>query len=303
MIYCNTGLSDRVSLGLWITGLGTQYPPHILDSESLDAFAKRFYDVRSSGIKRLLRINRTTGIETRSAIRDYKTGYGTENMPPSIADMDVLFRTAGIDLTGNPGFDFLVDEKLSLSTSVDRTLLHGVGCAGGLAIMRTAAQLACAATMRDPSQISIASTLFSDAAAAFVLCNDLGLRDGIKPVFELLDWDSAVISGTTSDLEFRAEADGYRTVLNRTVPKYTVAAVAPMFRSLLTSIRVITNCDNLDIEDFDWALHPGGQAIIDGVQKAMRLIDEQLRATREIYKTRGNSSSPTSQLRSGLDCL
>jgi type III polyketide synthase len=46
-------------------------------------------------------------------------------------------------------------------------------------------------------------------------------------------------------------------------------------------------------DDFDWALHPGGEAVIDNVKDTMGLTEHQLRATREIYKTRGNSSSPT----------
>jgi type III polyketide synthase len=66
-----------------------------------------------------------------------------------------------------------------------------------------------------------------------------------------------------------------------------------MFQDLLPSIQSQTLSNNLSIADFDWALHPGGQAIIDGVQEAMSLTDQQLRATREVYRTRGNSSSPT----------
>ncbi|KAH0374820.1 chalcone synthase B, partial [Aureobasidium melanogenum] len=265
--------------------------------------------------------------------------------------MDHPFRTAGVDMTvqacnkaieewtgnsadithtvavtctnqGNPGFDVLVNERLGLSTSVERILLHGVGCAGGLAIMRTAAQLACGATMRgrparilcfacelstpniryeldavancaELSQVSIAGALFSDAAAAFVLCNDLGLQSGVKPLFELQDWTTAIIPETINALEFRAEVKGCRTVLNRSVPKHTISAIRPTFDKLLSSIRTQTDCQNLDVGDFDWALHPGGRAIIDGVQKAMILTEEQLRATREIYRYRGNSSSPT----------
>lgn len=215
-------------------------------------------------IKRLLSINRSTGIETRLAMVDYSNA--AESVPSSIAEMDHLFRTAGVDMTvkacnkaieewtgnagdvtqtvavtctnqGNPGFDVLVNERLRLSTSVERVLLHGVGCAGGLAIMRTAAQLACGATMRgrparilcfacelstpniryeldavakcvELSQVSIAGALFSDAAAAFVVCNDLGLQSGIRPVFELLDWTTATIPGTRNELEFHAEAKG-----------------------------------------------------------------------------------------------
>jgi type III polyketide synthase len=66
-----------------------------------------------------------------------------------------------------------------------------------------------------------------------------------------------------------------------------------MFQSLLPSIGTQIALDNLSVADFDWALHPGGQAIVDGVQKAMGLTNQQLRATREIYRSRGNSSSPT----------
>jgi predicted naringenin-chalcone synthase len=49
----------------------------------------------------------------------------------------------------------------------------------------------------------------------------------------------------------------------------------------------------LEPSGFDWALHPGGNAIIEGVKASMSLSDEHLRATNEIYRTRGNSSSPT----------
>lgn len=217
-------------------------------------------------IQKLLEINRKTGIETRSAIIDYSTCHAANSVPSSISELNHLFRTAGVEMTveackkameewtgrpsdithtvavtctnqGNPGFDTLVNERLGLSNFVDRTLLHGVGCAGGLAIMRTAAQLACGATMRgrsarilcfacelctpniryeldavskctDLSQISIASALFSDAAAAFVVCNDLGLQSGVRPIFELLDWTTAIIPETRDNLEFHADAKG-----------------------------------------------------------------------------------------------
>lgn len=45
--------------------------------------------------------------------------------------------------------------------------------------------------------------------------------------------------------------------------------------------------------DFTWALHPGGKAIIRGVNDTFGLDEDQLEASREIYRTRGNSSSPS----------
>jgi type III polyketide synthase len=156
-------------------------------------------------------------------------------------ELDSVTHTVAVTCTnqGNPGFDLLVNEKLGLSSSVDRTLLHGVGCAGGLAIMRIAAQLACGSTLRgrparilcyaceittsnvryeldaaakcvDTSQVCIAGALFSDAAAAFVLCNDLGLQTHVRPVYELLNWDTALIPETKDELAYYAEAHGTR---------------------------------------------------------------------------------------------
>lgn len=65
-----------------------------------------------------------------------------------------------------------------------------------------------------------------------------------------------------------------------------------MFSKLLPSYAKSNN-KTLSNEDFDWALHPGGRAILDGVQYTMGLTEHQLRASRDIYRTRGNSSSPT----------
>jgi type III polyketide synthase len=223
--------------------------------------------------------------------------------------MDILFRTTGVAMAvqactkaiddweggiegithtvavtctnqGNPGFDLLVNERLGLSSSVDRTLLHGIGCTGGLAIMRTAAQIACGSTMRgrparilcyaceittsnvryeldaaakcvDTSQVCIAGALFSDAAAAFVLCNDLGLQTHVKPVYELLDWETALIPETKDELAYYAEADGtmFRRMRDLQPPyadktQVIVPCLAELFPNtlLLRVIKCSRNC-------------------------------------------------------------
>lgn len=66
-----------------------------------------------------------------------------------------------------------------------------------------------------------------------------------------------------------------------------------MFENLVPAYREHAGRESLGKDDFDWALHPGGAAIIEGVKDTMALTEHQLRASREIYRTRGNSSSPT----------
>lgn len=36
--------------GLWITGIGAQYPPYFQGPEKLDAYARRFADVENPGL-------------------------------------------------------------------------------------------------------------------------------------------------------------------------------------------------------------------------------------------------------------
>jgi len=72
------------------------------------------------------------------------------------------------------------------------------------------------------------------------------------------------------------------------------AAVAPAFEDLIQSLpQLHDKGKKLNSVDFDWALHPGGSTIITGVEKAMGLTPEHLRASYEIYMNYGNSSSAT----------
>jgi type III polyketide synthase len=215
-------------------------------------------------LNKLLAINRKTGIQTRAAVSGYKQGFATGSDPPTIIDLDEHFRSVGVDLAtracetalqeagiapedithtvavtctnqGSPGYNLLVHEKLGLRSDVDHTLLHGVGCAGGLSIMRVAAQMALASTARgrparvlafacelctpnvrselaaaeksSAEDVCVAAALFSDAAAAFVLTNSIG-KGRRKAKFQLLAFDNAVLPRTMSHMSYFVHESG-----------------------------------------------------------------------------------------------
>jgi type III polyketide synthase len=305
-------------------------------------------------LKKLLQVNRASGIDQRPSVQDMGSSPLLHRPEmPTITDLNAVWHKAGVDLSaqacrkalkewggalseithvvactttcyGNPGVDLLVAERLGLGRDVERILLAGVGCAGGLAIMRVAAQVALAATARQkparilafacelcttnarqeladaeastsPEDISIAAALFSDGAGAFVLSNDAGLlQDSARgPLFQLVDWDNATIPDTMQEMGWDLCPTGYRIILTRDVATAAAAAVAPMFSKLLPSFRDKAGLPHATAADLDWALHPGGKAIISGVQESMGLSEAQLSASKHVYKTRGNSSSPT----------
>ncbi|THH01856.1 hypothetical protein EW026_g904 [Hermanssonia centrifuga] len=159
---------------LQIVGLGVEYPPHLCSPRDLKKLALRHHP-KSAALQKILAINENTGIEKRSVVCHIDHPLINQPAPPTIEELSHFFLTEGVRLavgasraaihewggdvseithvvattctnSANPGYDYYVARELGLGGSVERTLLHGVGCAGGLAALRTAANLALTAT-------------------------------------------------------------------------------------------------------------------------------------------------------------
>ncbi|POS78423.1 chalcone and stilbene synthase [Diaporthe helianthi] len=333
-------------LGLSILGVGSQYPPHNLKPDAIDTLATRFYP-DSPSMKKMRAINQFTGIDTRSSIGNPDHPVVNFPGPPSIAQLHEVFMSAGVPLavsaarkaiaeakidlneithvvsttctdSANPGYDHFVCEKLGVSNQVERVLLHGVGCAGGLTALRTAANLALGHTFRGkPARILVLALevsttmvrselesidklqetrigvcLFSDGASAVVLSNGLGKASG-PPVYDYLGWDNRIIPDTTSDLGFDVDPVGWKVILTPRVPKIAQGALQETFSDLMSSLSLPPPWDDAKPSDFDWAMHPGGATILSGAEKALGLVPEHMRASYDTYINHGNSSSAT----------
>jgi type III polyketide synthase len=140
--------------------------------------------------------------------------------------------------SSNPGFDSYLAQELGLRPSVEKVLLHGVGCAGGLAALRLAASLCQAAAWRgEPAhvlliaceitstmrrdelekisrdqQIRIGITLFGDGASSLILSLDPGdinpANKFPKSIYELVNWAHLTVPDTHSDLRIDVDALG-----------------------------------------------------------------------------------------------
>ena len=136
--------------------------------------------------------------------------------------------------SANPGFDHYVRKQLGIKSSIEKVLLHGIGCSGGLAAIRTAAGLALGSSYRhkparilvlaceittllvrselesiDQEQnVRIGVCLFSDCASACILSNNIGCGQDASPVYEILGWKHEIVDDTESDLRFDADPLG-----------------------------------------------------------------------------------------------
>ena len=142
--------------------------------------------------------------------------------------------------SANPGFDHYVVKELGINPSIEKILLHGVGCSGGLAAIRAASTLALGSSFRNrPARILVLACeissvlvrseldsidkdqnvrigvcLFSDCASACVLSNGIGAEpSGNEPVYDLLGWKHEIIEDTEKDLGFDVDPLGRQTSL------------------------------------------------------------------------------------------
>lgn len=207
-------------------------------------------------------INHYTGIDSRSAIGTVDHPMANMDRAPTITELCDIFLKEGVELaiaaskkalheaglspgdithvvsttctnSANPGFDHFVCKGLGITQTVEKVLLHGIGCSGGLAALRTAANLALGASFMGRrarvlvvaleissllvrselddvdklQQTRIGITLFSDCASAAVLSNGIG-GENEEAVYELLGWEHRVIPDTEKDLGFDADPLG-----------------------------------------------------------------------------------------------
>ncbi|KAF9893923.1 Chitin synthase, class 1 [Aspergillus nanangensis] len=333
-----------------VVGTGSHYPPYEMGADHLGEITSRFYDIENPAVQKTLQINANSRINSRRTAIPHDNPYWKDSRLPDIADCDALFKKYGVPIaeeaarkalidwngsandishivvvtctnTANPGLDFMLCQRLSLHRNVQRTLLHGVGCAGGAAALRTATDLllgaayqgkpgnalvvACEITsmfyrsvLEDivkTQEVNIGLTLFGDGAGAVVLSNGVCSRASERaPLWNILNSRSTLLEDSARCLEFNVHPHGYNPVISKDVPKHTSAALSCGFRELITSTPSLCSDEsNFDPSLYDWALHPGGYNIVRLAQTALGITEHHLRKSYDVSRTKGNTSSTT----------
>jgi len=202
-----------------------------------------------------------------------------------------------------PGLDILLARDLGMGKRTRRLLIGHMGCYAALPGLGAASEYVSAhgrpalllcleltslhmqPPSRDPQQM-IVHALFSDAAAAAVLLPDgPGERDGRRYV--LRDLISVTDTATADHMTWDITETGFRMGLSPAVPDVLAAHVRDLVVELLAPA-------GLDIRDVEgWAVHPGGPRIIDVVRDECGLTEQDVAESRQTLANHGNCSSPT----------
>lgn len=241
------------------------------------------------------------------ALVEEATNAALEASSLAAKDLDavVLVSTTGI---ATPSLDARLANRIGLRGDVARVPLFGLGCAGGVAGMARAADLArarpaghvlvvalelCSLSFDIATALGhggrgvdkksmVAASLFSDGCAATVLSGDGAEADGLRWVAgasHLFPDSERVMGWDVAD-------DHLEVVLSPGIPDLVEREMAGIVAGVLGEHNGGKRPDH-------WILHPGGARVVDAYRKALGLHGDELRHTEAVLRRHGNMSSPT----------
>jgi alkylresorcinol/alkylpyrone synthase len=224
---------------------------------------------------------------------------------PGDLDAVVMVSTTGI---ATPSLDARLCNRVGLRSGVTRVPLFGLGCAGGVAGLGRAAELAdrkegssvllvalelCSLSFDVATALGngggavdkksmVAASLFSDGCAAAVVSGDGAEAEGLSWVAgasHLFPDSERVMGWDVAD-------DHLEVVLSPGIPALVEREMAGVVKGVLAE-------HNGGRPPEHWILHPGGARVVDAYRKALGLRGDELRHTEAVLRRHGNMSSPT----------
>jgi alkylresorcinol/alkylpyrone synthase len=307
-----------------LLSLATALPPHVVQQSVAKAKAREVFGGRKELFDRLASVFDNAGISTRHIVAPtewYETSHGWKERNRLYLDAsDALFREAAsaaierarlapadidgvvaVSTTGiaTPSLDARNGPTLGLRPDVRRVPIFGLGCAGGVNGLATAARLAagmpgsrwlyvtietCSIAIRldsdDPAAI-VATAIFGDGAAAAVV------QAGESGIATIAGANERMWPDTLNIMGWRVEDPGFAVVFDRAIPPFIEQNLAGAVDAMLADM----GRSRADIDRF--CCHPGGVKVIDAIETALELPVGTLDLERDVLNDCGNMSAPT----------
>ena len=230
-----------------------------------------------------------------------------------MADIDdfIVVSCTGLD---TPGLDVLLADEMSMSPTLRRTAIIGMGCHGllpGLHRATTAVQAnpqakvliltleLCTLHLQHDSGIRniLGAALFGDGASAVIVGDAATMTNGSNGTHRthghqrggprILDSMSYSDYQTQKEMSFHPGAHGYKIHLSTRIPKIIRLKLPDLLDQFFYR-------NQLQLHDIKhWIVHPGGAKILDYVEDVLELDQDELRHARAILREYGNMSSAT----------
>lgn len=203
---------------------------------------------------------------------------------------------------GGPTLAHRLVDHFGMAPDTDKYHLVGVGCASAVPLMRLLGQslrehpgklglvvaaesmsgLLMSARADDAKAKVVGSAIFGDGCAAALLDEGPGVEGP-----QILAAKVHQIPGTLDAVSLDLAPEGSHLHLARELPDLAVADLGELADCFLRS----AGLDRAEIDH--WIVHPGGRRIIDCVQSALSLSDEDVAVSRDVLANHGNIGTPS----------
>jgi predicted naringenin-chalcone synthase len=210
--------------------------------------------------------------------------------------------TATLYSLGGPTLAHRLVDYFGMAPDTDKYHVVGVGCASAVPLMRLLGQslrthpgkvglvvaaesmtgILMGACAEDAKAKVVGSAIFGDGCAAALLAEDPGAEGP-----EIVSAKVHQIAGTLDAVSLELAPEDSYLHLDRDLPDVAAADLGELADSFLESV-------DLDRGGIDhWIVHPGGRRIIDCVQSALSLSDEDVAVSRDVLANHGNIGTPS----------
>lgn len=208
--------------------------------------------------------------------------------PDSFTDLIVVSCT-GMQA---PGIEIELIQQLGLSHKISRYNVNFMGCYAAITALRMANDI-CQNPNRKVLIISVelctlhfqnnftddyllSNSIFADGAASIVVSSEKE-----KGKLELKKFESRLITDAKDKMSWKISTDGFLMTLSNEVPQ--------VIRKSLEENMLF----NASPDAVNWAIHPGGRQIVDGLASSLNLSEQQVNHSRNVLREYGNMSSAT----------
>lgn len=205
-----------------------------------------------------------------------------------------------------PGGDLHLAKGLGLKPETNRVMLYFMGCSGGVSGLRVAKDIA---ENNPDSRVLLATSettiigfkppsldrpydlvgvaLFGDGAGAMIIGSDPLVIE--RPLFELHTAVQHFLPDTEKIINGRLTEEGISFKIGRELPQIIEDNIVDFCDKLMEGV----GYSEKDYNKMFWAVHPGGPAILNRLEKKLDLLPEKLSASRQTLSDYGNASSNT----------
>ncbi|MGI6456365.1 MAG: type III polyketide synthase [bacterium] len=201
----------------------------------------------------------------------------------------------------SPGPDILFMQRLGLNSTVERTLIGFMGCCAGFngikaaddiirthpeaVVVQINLELCTIHFQKKPvPDLYIANCIFADGCSAVVYCAKQNCPNALA---EVVCSHTTIAQDSLEQMSWRIGDYGFEMRLRHSVPGY-LQYLAPAFLCDL-----LQRAGVRQQEICGWGIHPGGRKILEALQSALLLGDEDLFSSYQVLARYGNMSSAT----------